>query len=109
MTVVRISIMRTSSDVARTAANKRTDVERFLDELEDHLSVQQGYIMGFRFSGQDDDSQVGRVSLWRSHEDADRAATQEHTVAVRSQIHLLIDPGHLEAIGQVTGNPRNIP
>ncbi|MBI2855667.1 MAG: hypothetical protein HYX93_02335 [Chloroflexi bacterium] len=109
MTVARISIMHTSSDLNRTAATKRTEVERLLDALEDHLSQQTGYIMGFRFVESEDENQVGRVSLWRSHEEADHAATIEHTVALRSRIHRLIDPGHLEVLVEVKGNPKNIP
>ena len=47
MTIARISIMRTSSDLTRTSQNKRADVERLLDELEEHLSSLPDYIIGF--------------------------------------------------------------
>jgi heme-degrading monooxygenase HmoA len=106
MTVARISIMLTSSDLTRTAAAKRADVERLLDELEEHLSNLPGYIMGFRFAGHENENEVGRVALWNSHEDADHAATQDHTIALRARIHQLIDPGHLETLVEVKGTPR---
>ena len=115
MTVARISIMRTSSDtdpltaLTRTSANKRAEVELLFDELEEHLSGLPGYIMGFRFSGHEDEDEVGRVALWRTHEDADHAATLDHTIALRSEIHRLIDPGPMETLLEVKGDPKNIP
>ena len=109
MTVARVSIMHTASDFTRTASDKRAEVERLLDDLEDHLSKLDGYVMGFRFAGVEDENQVGRVSLWRSHQDADRGAIMDHTVAIRSQIHRLIEAGHLETIVQIKGDPKNVP
>ena len=109
MTVARISVIHTSSDLLSTAANKRIELERLLDALEDHFSQQPGYIMGFRFGGVEDEHQLGRIALWRDHRDADHAATMEHTVALRSQIHRLIDPGHMEILVEVRGNPKNLP
>ena len=109
MTVARISIMRTSPDLGRTSSNKRAQVEHLLDELEEHLSKLPGYVMGFRFIGHQDKDEVGRVALWKTHEDADHAALNSHTVALRAQIHRLIDPGHLETLVEVAGNPKNLP
>lgn len=109
MTVARISIMRTSRDLTRSSSDKRAQVEGVLDELEDHLSGLPGYVMGFRFVGHEDEDEVGRVSLWSTHEDADRAATQDHTMVLRARIHQLIDPGHLETLVDVAGNPKNLP
>ena len=109
MTVARISIMRTSRDLTRTASDKRAQVERLLDELDEHLSNLPGYIMGFHFVGHEDENEVGRVALWNTHEDADHAALQDHTVVLRAQIHRLIDPGHLETLVEVAGTPKNLP
>ncbi|MBF8268191.1 MAG: hypothetical protein HW388_1699 [Dehalococcoidia bacterium] len=102
MTVARISIMKPSP-------GQKVAVERLLDELEEHVSKMGGYIMGFRFAGVEDKEQVGRISLWRTHQEADHAATQDHTIALRARIHRAIEPGHLESLVEVTGNPRNIP
>ena len=109
MTVARISIMHTSSDPTGTATVKRAQVERLLDQLEEHLSALPGYIMGFRFAGHEDADQLGRISLWRTQQEADHAANLTHTLALRSDIHRLIDPGHLETLVEVKGSPKNIP
>ena len=109
MTVARISIMRTASDLMRTSSDKIAEAGRLLDELDEHLSNQPGYIMGFRFSGHEGEDEIGRVGVWKSHEDADHAAILDHTVALRSQIHRLIEPGHLETLVEITGTPKNIP
>ena len=109
MTVARISIMHTSRDLTRSSSDKRALVERLLDELEEHLSNLPGYIMGFHFVGHEHEDEVGRVALWNSHEDADHAALQDHTVALRARIHQLIDPGHMETLVELAGTPRNLP
>ena len=109
MTVARISILRTASDFTRSASDKKAEVERLLDDLEEHFSNMSGFVMGFRFAGIEDENQVGRVSLWKSHQDADQAAMLDHTMAIRSQIHRLIEAGHLETIVELKGNPKNIP
>ena len=44
----------------------------------------------------------------RSHAYADHAATNDHTIALRSEVHRLIDGGHLETLVGVKGNPKNI-
>ena len=106
MTVARISIMRTSRDLTRTSSDKRARVEALLEE---HLSKLPGYIMGFHFVGHEDEDEVGRVALWNSHEDADHAALQDHTVFLRAQIHQLIDPGHTETLVELIGTSKNLP
>jgi hypothetical protein len=83
MVVARISIIRTSRDPTRLSSAKKAQVE--------HLPSMPDYIMGFRCVGHEDEDEVGRVSPWNAHEDADHAATLELTLALRSQIRLLID------------------
>ena len=58
MGVARIFIMRTS------AIDKESELERLLEELEEHLSKQPGYSMGFRFVGHQDEGEQGRMALW---------------------------------------------
>ena len=49
-----------------------------------------------------------RAALLRTNADADQAATNDHTIALRSQVHRLIDAGHSETLVEVKGNPKNI-
>lgn len=83
---------------------RRAEVERLLDHLEEFLSKHPGYIMGGRFAAADVPEEVGRIGIWHAHADADHAATDDDVIAVRSQIHQLIQPGHLERLYDTAGD-----
>lgn len=83
-------------------------VEGLLEALDNHLGSQPGYILGFRFASLEGGDQVGRVSVWASREAANHAAGLTHTVALRSEIHLFIQPGHVEDLFEIVGS-KNLP
>ena len=78
-----------------------------LDDLENTLSQTNGFILGGVFTS--GDGEVGRFSLWETHEDADRASSSEHVIALRSHLHNLVEPGHIEQLAEVSGASHNIP
>lgn len=82
---------------------QRAEVERLLDRLEQSLENQPGYIMGGRFAAADRPEEVGRLGVWEAHEQADRAAIDDDVIAIRSQIHQIVQPGHLERLYDVAG------
>ena len=102
MTVARISLMK-------ILPHNRNEVTRLHASLEEFLSKQKGYILGFSFEAIGDTETMGRVSLWASEEDANHAATLDHTVGLRSQIHILTEPGHIEQLVHVSPTAHNIP
>ena len=106
MSVARISIMR-ALPIRSPGYDKKPALEHLLDELEEHLSNQPGYIMGFRFAGHQNEREVGRIALWKSRLEADHAATLEYTIALRSQVHLLIEPGPTETVVEIKGTLKN--
>ena len=85
------------------------EVRRQLDDLENALAKEQGYLLGGVFTSVEASQETGRFSLWRSEEEADRAATLPQVLAIRSQIHALIHPGHIERLDEVTGANHNLP
>lgn len=95
--------------IGRPMPGRREELERLFDELEEILSKQEGYIMGARFASADDSDEVGRLGFWTSPEAADRAANLSSVFALRSQIHLAIQPGHIERLLELRGNPKNFP
>ena len=82
----------------------RAEVERLLTHLEDLLAKHPGYVMGGRFNAADNSNEVGRIGIWRSHAEADHAATDDDVIAVRSQLHQIIQPGHLERLYDTAGD-----
>jgi len=85
------------------------ETRRCLDELENYVAKEEGYLMGGAFFSAEAGPTLGRFSLWRTSEEADRAATLPHVLSLRSQIHALIQPGHIEQLHEVSGARHNIP
>ena len=84
-------------------------VEQFFDQLEAHYATLPGYVLGFRYSPVGNPGEVGRIAVWRTHEDADRAAQDDHVGALRSQINMLIHGEHIERMMEIEGTPQNLP
>ncbi|MSP78957.1 MAG: hypothetical protein EXR67_05330 [Dehalococcoidia bacterium] len=102
MTVARISLMKVTP-------GNRKELEHLQEALEEFLSKQKGFVMGISFESLNDKETIGRITLWVSEEDANRGATLDHTVAIRSRMHLIMEPGHMEQLVQIIGTPRNVP
>ena len=101
MAVIRISIMR-------PVPGRRQEVERLLEELEAWVSQQKGYLFGIHLSSFDLTGELGRVAVYASREDANRIAVMDHTVALRSQVHDAIMPGHMESLFEVTAASKSM-
>lgn len=82
----------------------RAEVERLLDYLEDLLQTKSGWVLGGRFEATDGSGEIGRLGVWDSEHDADAAAMDDDVIAVRSQIHMLVQPGHLERLYRYLGH-----
>lgn len=102
MTVARVSIYN-------VIPGKKEEAEKLLDEFENFVSKEKGYILGFRFEGAEDPNDIGRIAVWESHRDIDRVATLNHVVVLRARLHRLIKPGHIEKVLVLKGKPKNIP
>ncbi len=102
MTVARVSLMKVTP-------SNRKELETLQEALEEFLSKQKGFVMGISFESLNEKETIGRVTLWASEDQANRAATLDHTVAIRSRMHILMEPGHIEQLVQVIGTPRNMP
>lgn len=95
--------------IAKPMPGRREELERLFDELEEVFSKQEGYIMGGRFASADASDDIGRFGLWTSPEAADRVANLTPVLALRSRIHLEIQPGHIERLLELSGKPKNVP
>ncbi len=74
-------------------------VSQIMDDLLSFLANQPGYVRGFKLSGEPHDPQgrVGRLIVWSSEADANRAATTQHDLSVRSELMRLIEEdSHVE-------------
>ena len=93
-----MKIIRTTTVTPRAGYGE--EVTSLLKELGGYLAKEPGFIEAYAFS---EDGKLGRVSVWESREDADRAAVQVHTIALRARIYALTLPDRQESLAEVNG------
>ncbi len=71
-------------------------VEKIMRQLaeaaRDHAGCTQSYLM----RAHDVSAELARVAVYVDEASADRTANDSHVLALRSELHLLIEPGHTE-------------
>lgn len=72
--------------LARPIEGREAEIRRIVDDLLSHFSGEEGFVKGYRLSACDGGREAGRITLWKSEEAAERAATGEHVMALRSKI-----------------------
>ena len=82
MLYVRISLLTAKPDC-------EPQVTEIQDDLLAHYSAQHGYLRGFKLRSTTQLHRIGRVTVWRSSEDADAAAQSPHVLAQRSKLQSL--------------------
>lgn len=87
MPYVRISLMK-------PVPGHEDEVRQLNQELVSFYRGQQGCQLCYFLAAADSSGEVGRVSVWDSEHAADQAANHDHSMALRSRLHLLIQPGH---------------
>ncbi len=103
MQILRMSLVRCREGC-------KDEVEELFQRLDNHYATFPGYVLGFRFDSPDRPDEAGRLAVWESHEAMDKAARHEHTLAIRSQINLLMVSGeHEELVYNVQGTTHNLP
>lgn len=89
MPYVRISVMK-------PLPREREAVEQINRELVSQFSAMPGYINGYVLEAAGGADEVCRLTFWENGDDADRAASDQRTFALRSDLHLKVQPGHTD-------------
>lgn len=87
MTYIRVSTMR-------PLAGREEEAGQVNQELVDFYRSQKGCISSHFIKAADTSGEQGRISFWTSERAADDAATLEHSLYLRSRLHLLVHRGH---------------
>ena len=67
------------------------------DDLLEHFSTQAGYVRGYKLLSGDPQDRCGRLTVWKSEQEADVAANTQRVLSLRSELMLLIEEGsHVE-------------
>jgi hypothetical protein len=84
MPYVRISLMHPRQ-------TEEARVHELLDRLVAYYAEQPGHISGYRLEPTDPDGYLGRIGVWETEQDAERAAQTEFDLALRSQLNAAVD------------------
>lgn len=84
MPYVRISVVR-------PRRGKEEAVREVIDQLVAHYGRQPGCVGGYRLEHADGSSRFGRIGIWQTEDDAERAAQTEHDLALRAELNALVD------------------
>ena len=71
----------------RPRAGTTADVQALLEELDTSLAGSEGLLASF--VTEVESNRLGRVSLWLTKEDANREATRDHVLSLRSRLRFL--------------------
>jgi len=89
MSYVRISLMTPKQ-------GSEEEVKRLNHEISALNQGQEGCRYSFVITATDGSGELGRLSVWDSKEAAEGVANLQHSLSLRSQLHLAIRPGHAE-------------
>jgi quinol monooxygenase YgiN len=89
MPYIRISIMK-------PLAGSEPEVTEINEELVALYRQQEDCLQNYFMRAADRSGEVGRVSVWRSEEAAEQAATAERSMSLRSRLNVLVQAGHQE-------------
>jgi len=80
----------------RAIPGREGEVERLNHQLLELYRTCPGFLAGYYLKAADGSQEVGRLTIWESHQQADSAANLDYSLALRSQLHLLVQPGHVD-------------
>jgi len=87
MTYIRVSTMT-------PLAGREEEASQVNQELVDFYRTQEGCLSSHFVKAADSSGEQGRISFWSSERAANEAATLEHSLHLRSRLHLLLRRGH---------------
>jgi quinol monooxygenase YgiN len=89
MPYIRLSIMK-------PRRGEEARCEELLRKLDAAVSAHPGCQVTYLMRPHDDSGEIARLAIYDSEDAADSAANDTHIMALRSEIHLIVEPGHIE-------------
>ena len=83
MPYVRVSLMR-------PRAGEEERVRYLIDRLVGFFSSKPGFLSGYRLEPVEPDGYMGRIGVWDTAEQADKAAQEDFDLALRSQMNMSV-------------------
>lgn len=89
MPYIRVSI-------TKPRKGEESRLTELMKKLNDLSSSQEGYIDSWVLRPHDDSGEVARIAIYESEQSAEATANNASFMALRSEIHLATEPGHVE-------------
>lgn len=89
MTYIRLTVVRPHS-------GHESDAADLLRQLNEAAALSPGCLSTYLMRSDDDSGDLARIAVYRDEASAEHAASNDHIMALRSRLHLLVEPGHSE-------------
>ena len=89
MAYVRLSVVR-------PRPGREDEALRILHSLSAATEGSPGWVAGYVLKPDDDSGELARISIYEQESDAEREAASDKVLALRSELHMVIEPGHRE-------------
>ena len=89
MPYIRLSVMKPRPGEAQR-------MEDFMRKLTALVLEQEGCIESYLMKPDDDSGEIARMAIYADERSAENSANSTPVMALRSEIHLLSEPGHVE-------------
>ena len=96
-----MAVMRLTAFTPKPGNEER--IANLLEALDTAFSLQQGYVLGLRFSGQSGSNEIGRIFVWESAEAADAAEASLEASPLSRRIESLSEDTRLDRTFDLRG------
>lgn len=82
--------------IAKPRRGEEARVEEVMRKLSDLSASQEGCVESYVLRPHDDSGEIARIAVYSDEKVAEQAANSQSFMALRSELHLLAEPGHIE-------------
>lgn len=82
--------------IAKPRPHEEARLEELMRKLNEMSSSQEGCLDSWVLRPHDNSGEIARIAIYDSEESAESAAKSDAFMAIRSEIHLATEPGHIE-------------
>ncbi|GMV85354.1 MAG: hypothetical protein AMXMBFR80_12100 [Dehalococcoidia bacterium] len=82
--------------IAKPRRGQEARLEELMRKLDATLRQQPGCLSSYLLKPHDDSGEIARIGIYENEHVAEAAANSQSVMALRSEIHLASEPGHIE-------------
>ena len=82
--------------VSKPRRGEEARLEELMRKLTDLAAQQEGCMESYLLRPHDDSGELARVAIYKDEAAAEVAANNQSFMALRSEIHLIVEPDHME-------------